>query len=273
MKNLGFRSVELEGIRRDHLLAMYDLRSLLQAKLQELSLSVPYFCVVLPGLSSAQPKTRERNLELFEKGCEIARDLGATGVLDNGPLPPYQFPQDVPVVRHFDEDVLRTVAVPAQLDWQSYWQDLVDTYRTACDLAARQKLTYHIHPCLGVLAATTDSFLRFHDAVGRDNLRFNFDTANQFALKENLALALRRLADYVDYIHLSDNRGFRVEHLEPGNGNINWEVFFETLDLIGFKGHIGLDIGGDESNVENLEQAYAHAAQWLEQTWLRPVST
>ncbi len=28
------------------------------------------------------------------------------GVLDNAPLPPYQFPAGIPVVRHYDEEVL-----------------------------------------------------------------------------------------------------------------------------------------------------------------------
>ena len=39
---------------------------------------------------------------------------------------------------------------------------------------------------MGVLCATTDGFLNFYQAVGRENLRFNLDTANQFVLKDNL---------------------------------------------------------------------------------------
>jgi len=103
--------------------------------------------------------------------------------------------------------------------------------------------------------------------VGRDNLRFNLDTANQFMLKDNLALSLRRLADAIDYIHLSDNRGGQVEHLAPGQGQINWDVFFETLEVIGFRGEIGIDIGGDESEVSDLELAYRQTAAWLAERW------
>ncbi|MCH8963191.1 MAG: sugar phosphate isomerase/epimerase, partial [Bacteroidetes bacterium] len=215
MKALGFRSVELEGIREAHLLAVYAQRRTLQQQVRALDLRVPYFCVVLPGLSSADAATRAHNLRLFEKGCEIAHLLDAHGVLDNAPLPPYRFPDDVPVVRHYDEDVLRAASFPPDLHWNRYWNDLAATYRSACDIAGRYGLTYHMHPCLGVLCATTDGFLLFHDAVQRDNLRFTFDTANLFVQKENLALSLRRLADYVDYIHVSDNRGSRVEHLVP----------------------------------------------------------
>jgi sugar phosphate isomerase/epimerase len=263
MQALGFRSVELEGIREAHLLAVYEHRSSIRATLDALDLQVPYFCVVLPGLSSPDAAVRAHNLQLFEKGCAVAHLFGARGVLDNAPLPPYQFPGDVPVVRHYDEDVLLAAALPAGLHWPSYWDDLAATYRQACDVAAGYGLTYQMHPCLGVLSSTTDAFLYFYDAVGRDNLRFNLDTANQYAMKDNLALSLRRLAGLVDYIHLSDNGGQRVEHLPPGEGAIRWDVFFETLEAVGFDGHVGLDIGGAESGVADLDGAYAAAARWL----------
>jgi sugar phosphate isomerase/epimerase len=264
MHALGFQSIELEGIRADHLKEIYHYRHEIKAKIEELKLNVPYFCVVLPGLSSENRNMREENLRLFEIGCQIAQLFDSRGVLDNAPLPPYQFSKGIPVVRHYDEDVLLPASIPYDLDWKKYWQDLISTYQSACDIAANHNLTYHMHPCLGVLGATSDAFLYFHDAVKRDNLRFNLDTANQYVMKENLSLALIRGAEYIDYIHLSDNRGVKVEHLPPGKGKINWENFFSTLDYTGFKGHIGLDIGGEESQIEDLDKEYIASAMWLE---------
>ncbi len=269
MKALGFQSVELEGIRRAHLLAVYDRRAEIAARAEQLDLQVPYFCVVLPGLASAEPQERRENLALFRQGCEVAALLGARGVLDNAPLPPYVFPDDIPIVRHFDEEILQAGALPRELAWPAYWQELVATYRAACDIAAEFGLTYQLHPCLGVLAATTEGFLYFRDAVGRDNLRFTLDTANQFLLKDNLTLSLRRLAGAIDYIHLSDNRGTTTEHLPPEAGAINWDLFFETLDFIGFDGQIGLDVGGAESAVADLDLAYQQTAAWLAERWPR----
>lgn len=267
MAALGFRSVELEGIRAAHLQQVYDLRREIRRTLDAHQLTVPYFCAVLPGLSAPDEAERDRSLALFEKGCELARFFGARGVLDNGPLPPYRFSGEVPLARHFDATVLRKGVFPAHLDWQRYWQALVETYRAACDIAATFGLTYQLHPCQGALTATTEGFLLFRDAVQRDNLRFNLDTANLFFMRENLPLSLRRAADAIDYIHLSDNRGDRVAHLPPGGGEIAWDPFFETLALIGFRGHIGLDIGGAESGVTDLERAYRAAAEWVEQRY------
>ncbi|MDP6041251.1 MAG: sugar phosphate isomerase/epimerase family protein [Candidatus Latescibacteria bacterium] len=265
MKDLGFQSVELEGIHPKNIGWLYEHRERVAHKVQDSELDVPYFCVVLPELSSPDASVRDAQLAHFEKGCDVAQAVGAKGVLDNAPLPAYQFPGDMPIVRHYEEDVLMAAGLPNDLDWGRYWDGLVDTFRMACDIAKYRGLTYQMHPCVGVLSATTDGFLYFRDAVDRDNLRFNLDTANQFYLMDNPTLSLRRIVDYVDYIHLSDNRGAHVEHLPPGDGAMNWDGFFEAVDHVGFKGHFGVDVGGDESGVEDLDVAYKRTAEWIEE--------
>ena len=264
MKAMGFQSVELEGIREKHLSEIYAMRHDLRKQVDQLHLTVPYFCVVLPGLSAAHANTRKENLQLFKQGCEIAQLLQAKGVLDNAPLPPWQFPSEIPIVRHYEESSLIQATFPANLNWKTYWNDLIQTYQTACDIAADHGLTYQMHPAMGVLASNTDGFLYFAEAVNRPNLRFNFDTANLFVLKENLSLALIRLADHIDYIHLSDNGGLHTEHLALGEGAIPWKTFWNTLRQINFSGHFGIDIGGAESKVDDLEKAYRAAARLVE---------
>ncbi len=264
MKSLGFSSVELEGIRKEHLMEMYDQRFAIKETLAKFDQTIPYFCAVLPGLGSESAEERKENLTLFEKGCEVAVLLGSKGILDNAPLPPYRFPSDIPVVRHYEEEILLSAGFTPGLNWKKYWKDLVETYQRACDIAEEKGLSYQMHPCAGVLSATTDAFLYFADAVNRPNLRFNFDTANQFFLKDNLTLSLIRLAEHIDYIHISDNGGKRVEHLVPGEGIIEWDLFFDTLKSIGFKGHYGIDVGGAESGVKDIDAAYIQTAEWLE---------
>ena len=264
MKNLGFQSIELEGIRETHLLQIYDQRFAIKEKLDRWQLQVPYFCAVLPGLGSADAEVREKQLDLFRTGCEIAQIFGAKGILDNGPLPPYIFPEDIPVVRHYETDVLKLATLPENLDWKTYWQNLVKTFQKACDIAAEYHLTYQIHPATGVLASTDDGFLLFASEVNRSNLRFNFDVANLFVMQSNLDLSLQRLLPYIDYIHISDNGGQHTEHLAIGEGKIPFEQVFKRLREYGFQGDFGIDIGGAESGVENLDEAYVNAARWLE---------
>ena len=269
MSRLGFTSVELEGIREHHLMKVHEKRIEIKQKLDELNLELPYFCAVLPGLSSLDEKERYENIKLFEKGCEIAAEFNSKGILDNAPIPPYKFPEDIPIVRHYEEESLQHAFFPKDFLWSKFWNRLIDTFRTLCEIAENYKLTYQLHPAVGVLSSTADGFLYFFDAVKKENLRFNFDTANLFTVKENLPLSLMKLKDHIDYIHVSDNRGFKVEHLEIGKGKISWDKFFEVLDKINFKGNIGIDIGGDESNVENIDDAYINAAKRIENNWLK----
>jgi sugar phosphate isomerase/epimerase len=97
MVALGFSSIELEGIREDHLLEIYSMKESIAEKLKKENLTVPYFCGVLPGLSSLVEKERTKQLQLFEKACEVAACFGAIGVLDNAPLPPFHFPSAISV--------------------------------------------------------------------------------------------------------------------------------------------------------------------------------
>jgi sugar phosphate isomerase/epimerase len=265
--DMGFQSVELEGIHQEHLGQMTGMTEKIRGQAGNLDLQVPVFCVVLPGLCDASDRVRQENLQQFETGCRLARQLGARAVLDNAPIPPWEFPEGLPVTRHYDDEVLSAASLPADLNWDRYWDGLVETFREACRIAGSHGLTYQLHPCHGALVNSTDAFLLFAEAVQSDNLKFNLDTANQFFLKDNLFLSLIRLKDFIDYIHVSDNSGTRVEHLAIGKGRIPWERFFETLDRIGYRGQFGIDIGGAESGVENLEAAYRGAAAFLQDHW------
>ena len=46
---LGFRSIELEGIRADHLEGVHAMRMQVRKEADKLGLKIPVFCVVLPG--------------------------------------------------------------------------------------------------------------------------------------------------------------------------------------------------------------------------------
>ena len=43
--------------------------------------------------------------------------------------------------------------------------------------------------------------------------------------------------------------------------------FFETLDQIGYRGLFGIDVGGAESGITDLDAAYRSSARWLMDKW------
>ena len=264
MAELGFRSVELEGIGGEHLQAVANRSTEIRNALDDHGLSLAVFCTVLPRLGSVHAEQRTQALELFRLGCETAVALGAPAVLDNGPLVPYEFPADLPVSRHYAPDLLQRIGLPASLDWSLYRDALVKTLQRACDIAAEHGLAYYLHPCCGSLTETTDGYTWLKQDVGRANLKFNFDVANQFYMRENLSLGLLKLAGEIDYIHISDNRGDRIEHRTVGDGAIDWKLFFATLARIGFRGQLSIDVGGAETGIEDLDAAYRISAERLE---------
>ncbi len=83
-------------------------------------------------------------------------------------------------------------------------------------------------------------------------------------MRENLSLGLLKLAGEIDYIHISDNRGDRIEHRTVGDGAIDWELFFATLARIGFRGQLSIDVGGAETGIEDIDAAYRISAERLE---------
>lgn len=262
MKALGFQSVELEGIREEHLLKVYGLRKEIASFLRKEKLKMPVFCAVLPGLGSAEKEIRDHNIALVRKACVTASECGAECVLDNSPLPPYVFPKDIPVTRHYDFRVVAAASLPGNFDAKRYMRDLAATYRKVCSICAEYGLTYQMHPAVGVFASHADGFLNLASQIKAKNLRFNLDTANQFCQKENVILALHRLKGFVDYIHLSDNRGERPEHLQIGEGEIHWDGFFRTLKKLKYKGRFGIDI--ECKNLDKLDEVYILNARKVE---------
>ncbi len=263
MKSMGFTSMELEAIGEANVDYMFTHYPLIADKLASANCSVPVFCIVLPQLGSVDPAKQNKSLELFEKGCIIANGLGAKAVLDNGPLLPMEYPANAPIQRHYSKETLSRIGLPACFDWNNYWLSLTSTFQKACAIAANYNLSYHLHPCEGSLITGTESFLNFSASVNSDNLLFNLDTANQFYYKDNLPLSVLRLSKKINYIHISDNSGNLVEHLVPGDGRIDWDGFFETLSDINFKGNFAIDVGGAETNIADIRQAYIRSANWL----------
>ncbi|WEK34173.1 MAG: sugar phosphate isomerase/epimerase [Candidatus Pseudobacter hemicellulosilyticus] len=262
MAGMGFSSIELEGIGAENIRYLHRHSSSIREAVDKSGCVVPVYCVVLPQLSSPDQALQQQSLELFRLGCQTAQQLGASGVLDNGPLLPLEYPKNAPILRHYSADQLR---LPTGFNWDQYWTNLVSTYQEACAIAASYNLAYHMHPCEGSLITGTDSFLYFHQAVQRINLFFNLDTANQFYRKDDLALCITRLAGKISYIHVSDNGGQRVEHLVPGDGKIWWSGFFEALRETQFSGQLAIDVGGAESGINDIDEAYHRSADWLTQ--------
>ena len=266
---LGFSNVELGGIGPDHIREVFNIRNEIAERADEIGVNIPVFCVKLPRLGSHDAREVSNQLKFFKMGCEIAKRIGSTVIMDNGPLPPFSIKNNDQNIYHYDLDIIGQATLPSDFNWNAYWEGLVNTYAEVCQIADWYGLEFHIHPATGTLASTPESFVRFFESVGVNNLKFTLDTADLLYLKVNLVLAIHQLGPHISYVHISDSRGFIKEHLPPEKGIIDWLTFFQELRKSGFSGKLGVDIGGPESGIRNLDKTYRKAASWLQKNWFR----
>ena len=72
-------------------------------------------------------------------------------------------------------------------------------------------------------------------------------------------------------LHIQDNHGtYRDEHLMPGDGDIDWKEFLDTLHTIGYKGEMVLEAhhqsleAEDENRDAILSEIYRRADKMRE---------
>jgi sugar phosphate isomerase/epimerase len=78
------------------------------------------------------------------------------------------------------------------------------------------------------------------------------------AQRENVPLALAKLKGCFANIHISDNDPADTGHLPIGDGTIDWMEFFRVLQMMKYKGYLGLDLGMSRSIVQDYRKSLAH---------------
>jgi sugar phosphate isomerase/epimerase len=243
MKALGFKYVELEGVREENLREVYEHRHELKALCDDLGLIVDNFCPVLPDVVSLDEQKRQHALSLFDLACEIANFFGCTTIQTDSFTPPLEFEGLAPYKQMVDFGIQFKVKVDPQFSWEKQWQVMVDSFRTLAQKAADAGLKFCLEPRVGEMISNTDAALRLFDHVGHENLGFVLDTGHLHAQKEILPLSVEKLGKRIFYVHLSDNDSKTNEHLGLGRGTVDFEGVFLALKKHGFSGMVGLDIG------------------------------
>lgn len=111
------------------------------------------------------------------------------------------------------------------------------------------------------LLAGTEGFHRVAEAIGSQQLGFNFDTDHAWACKEDVTLIPMKLNRRIFGTHLCDNHGHENLSLRPGSGSIPWEVVLHTLVGVGYRGSLDIEI---RCPAEELEREYRVALVYIQ---------
>ncbi len=259
MKGLGFEYVELEGVRRDNLLTVYEARHELKKFCDDQGLRVINFCPVLPGSVSLERKEREEAWELFKRGIEIAKFFDCATIQGDSFTPPLRFRGDAPYKESISYGKHFTVEVDPTFEWQRQWDAMVQSFTFCTGEAKKAGLRFCVEPRVGELLSNTDAILRMMDAVGDDNFGAVLDTAHQNAQKEILALSVEKLGKRIFYVHAADNDGRINDHVAAGRGTVDWDGVFQGLKKHGFSGYLAVDVG----MVPDIDAQYRESVQFL----------
>ena len=137
-----------------------------------------------------------------------------------------------------------------------HWQRAVEILRTACDMASDFGITLAIetHGCL--LHDLPEPTLKLIEHVDRDNLTINLDIPNIALVRRNVPADsdIEPLLSRIGHVHLKNLRmviggGFLLEGV--GNGIINYESLFQSLDACGYRGAYSLEFPGRYGDMEH----------------------
>jgi sugar phosphate isomerase/epimerase len=243
MKNLGFEYVELEGVRRDNLMAVYEARHELKRFTDGEGVKVVNFCPVLPDSVSIDKKTRKQSWDLFKRAIEIANHFGCYTIQGDSFTPPLKFKGDSPYKESISYGKHFTVEVDPKFRWERQWDSMVETFSFMAREARKAKLKFCVEPRVGEMLSNTDAILRMMDHVGDDNFGAVLDTAHLNAQKEILALSVEKLGKRIFFVHAADNDGRVNDHVATGRGTVDWDGIFQGLKKHKFSGYLAIDVG------------------------------
>jgi sugar phosphate isomerase/epimerase len=260
MAGLGFKYVELEGVHEDNLGMVIDNKAVLRKALQDAGVKVSNFAIVLPETISMDKKLQERAFDLFARGVEAAVYLGSDFVWVDSHMPPVDILTGVAMTDEVRFGDTWRIRIPEAFDWPRFWDHVVAAVQRLDAICQRAGKPLLIEPRVPEIAANTDGLLRLIDAVGSDSLGVILDTGHLHAQKELLPLSIVKLGQRIRYVHVADNDGRENLHLEPGNGNIDWEGVFVTLKRLGYSSYFAADL----QRMPDLDQKFMHTKRFLE---------
>jgi hydroxypyruvate isomerase len=133
-------------------------------------------------------------------------------------------------------------------------ETFIENVAYAADLMAAAGIDVMLEPLNtrvdvpGYFYDTTEAALGIIDAVGRTNVKLQYDIYHMQIMEGDLARTIERLLPRIGHMQLADNPGRN----EPGTGEINYPWLLERIDATGYRGWIGCEYKPLTGTVDGL---------------------
>ena len=164
---------------------------------------------------------RQGSVAYLKKNIDVAAELGA----------PY-----VSLCPGF------SVAPQSQMEG---WTTMLKSLRDLVEHAKGMPLNLLLEPAHRVesdLVITVDDGLRVLAELG-GGLGLLPDTGHLFVSRESLTDAVEKMKGITCHWHIDDNLGVTDDHMVPGEGKMQYEIFFEKLLASGYNGSLAVELG------------------------------
>jgi L-ribulose-5-phosphate 3-epimerase len=172
-----------------------------------------------PTLIEAEAEGRERRLEFLERCARIAAALGG------------------------DTISLWSGILPANLDRELAWSHLVAGVRELHGRITPLGVRIAFEPEPGMLVNSLADWERLSDEASLPDFGLALDVGHVPCTESITAGdAIRRYGDAIRTVHLDDSRNGVHEHLQIGDGSLDWPDIMRALRDVGFNGIASVEL-------------------------------
>jgi sugar phosphate isomerase/epimerase len=135
---------------------------------------------------------------------------------------------------------------------EAQWRDLVDRLKSLTELAGKRGVNIAVEPEPLLVVSDTDDMLRMMDEVNSPNLKVNLDIGHAYITDPDLPESIKRQGNAIVHAHIEDIKDKIHNHLEIGQGDIDFAAMHAAFMEIGYDGYYVVDLfrlGDDPASV------------------------
>jgi len=265
---LGFDGLDLILLSRHDIEGYWTSARIdaIRRQLDRYRLEVAQFVLYQPvveGLPSLDPSERERNLDYFESGCRIGRQLGAPLINIVAPWPRELKAPVAYLPRYYDLSEPKPgekfrIEVAPSFDWDSVWESFIATTKACLQRAKAHGMKFTIENHTHTMTPDTASFLRLWDAIGDTALGYNLDAGWIQLEREYPPVAVHKAGRHLMNVHMRDIDGLMRTFVHVGEGVMDFQAMAATLNASGFTGYVSLEQDKHPGDMRATCERYVH---------------